>query len=335
MAAVVEEIWSTMLLLTVLRRLLYSAILVVAVLVLNFLLIHLAPGDPADVIAGEMGGATQEILDSIRKTYGLDQPLYVQLWVYLKNAATGDLGQSYFYNVPVLDLIISRTGATLLLVFTALGFAIVTGTFLGVLASYKPTGLISNLVTVLSVVGYAAPIFWTGIMLIILFASVLPIFPISNMYDVTKDVGPIGHVMDVLHHLVLPAFTLGIVYLAQYSRLTRASMLEILGSDYIRTARAKGVSERQIYARHALRNAILPIITIAGLQFGSIVSGAVLVETVFNWPGLGTLAFDSILARDYPTILGILFFSAVIVIMANLITDLLYRFADPRIGAQK
>ena len=141
--------------------------------------------------------------------------------------------------------------------------------------------------------------------------------------------------IDVAHHLVLPAFTLGIVYLAQYSRLTRASMLEILGSDYIRTARAKGVSEFKIYSKHALRNAILPIVTIAGLQFGSVISGAVLVETVFSWPGLGTLAFESILARDYPTILGILFFSAVLVIIANIITDMTYRLVDPRVGAPK
>ncbi len=324
-----------MLLWTVIRRLIYSVILVVAVLVLNFLLIHLAPGDPADVIAGEMGGATEEVLASIRKAYGLDQPLYVQLWVYLKAAAGGDLGQSFFYNAPVIDLILDRVGATLLLVFTALGFAIVVGTTLGVIASRKPTGIVSNLVTVISVIGYSAPIFWTGIMLIIVFASLIPLFPISNMYDVTKSVGPFGYALDVAHHLVLPAFTLGIVYLAQYSRLTRASMLEVLGSDYIRTARAKGVSERKVYGRHALRNAVLPIITIAGLQFGGIVSGAVLVETVFNWPGLGTLAFDSILARDYPTILGILFFSAVIVIVANLITDLLYRVADPRIRMAK
>ncbi|TNE42776.1 MAG: ABC transporter permease, partial [Alphaproteobacteria bacterium] len=291
------------------RRLFHAFILIVAVLVLNFLLIHMAPGDPADVIAGEMGGATEEVMANIRATYGLDQPLYVQLGVYLSKAAHGDLGQSFFYNSSVLDLVAGRAGATILLVTTALIFAIIIGTFLGVVASHKPKGIMSGLVTLISVIGYSAPIFWTGMMLVILFAWLIPLFPIADMFDITKDTGFFGHILDVLHHLVLPALTLGIVYLAQYSRLTRASMLEILGSDYVRTARAKGVSEIKVYGYHALRNAILPVVTIAGLQFGSIISGAVLVETVFSWPGLGTLAFDSILARDYPTILGILFFS--------------------------
>lgn len=316
---------------TVARRLLHAFLLILAVLVLNFFLIHIAPGDPADVIAGEMGGATEEMMADIRKTYGLDKPVLVQLGLYLSKAAQGDLGQSFFYNAPVLELVAGRAGATILLVTAALIFAIVVGTALGVLASHKPKGIVSGLVTVLSVVGYSAPIFWTGMMMVILFAWVFPIFPISNMYDITKEGGIMMRIVDVAHHLVLPALTLGIVYLAQYARLTRASMLEILGSDYIRTARAKGVSEISVYRHHALRNAILPVVTIAGLQFGSIVSGAVLVETVFSWPGLGTLAFDSILARDYPTILGILFFSSLLVITANLITDIIYRLVDPRI----
>lgn len=317
--------------LMVARRLLHAFLLILAVLVLNFLLIHIAPGDPADVIAGEMGGATEEMMADIRKTYGLDQPVYVQLGVYLTRALQGDLGQSFFYNAPVLNLVASRAGPTILLVATALLFAIFMGTMLGVLASHKPKGIISGLVTVVSVIGYSAPIFWTGMMLVILFAWVYPIFPIANMYDITRSGGFFGRVADILYHLVLPALTLGIVYLAQYARLTRASMLEILGSDYIRTARAKGVAEVKVYSHHALRNAILPVVTIAGLQFGSIISGAVLVETVFSWPGLGTLAFESILARDYPTILGILFFSSLLVIAANLITDLVYRLVDPRI----
>ncbi len=317
------------------KRLAWSAILILAVLVLNFLLIHMAPGDPADVIAGEMGGATQEMLDDIRRGYGLDKPIHVQLGVYLSRAIQGDLGDSFFYNAPVLDLILARIGPTLLLVVTALLFALTIGTTLGVISSRKPNGLLSYFVTIVSIVGYAAPIFWTGLMFVILFASIIPIFPIAGMYDIRLEGNWFERTLDVAHHLVLPAFTLGIVYLAQYSRLTRASMLEILGSDYIRTARAKGVSEFSVYGKHALRNAILPIVTIAGLQFGSVISGAVLVETVFSWPGLGTLAFDSILARDYPTILGILFFSAVLVIIANIITDITYRLVDPRVGAAR
>ncbi len=317
------------------KRLAWSILLILAVLVLNFLLIHMAPGDPADVIAGEMGGATQEMLDDIRRSYGLDKPLHVQLWLYLSRAAQGNLGDSFFYNTPVLELIFYRMWPTLLLVVTALLFALIMGTTLGVIASRKPNGLLSYTVTIISIVGYAAPIFWTGLMFVILFASYFPIFPISGMYDIRLEGGAFVKALDVAHHLVLPAFTLGIVYLAQYSRLTRASMLEILGSDYIRTARAKGVSEFKVFSKHALRNAILPIVTIAGLQFGAVISGAVLVETVFSWPGLGTLAFESILARDYPTILGILFFSSVLVIIANLVTDLIYRLVDPRVGAAK
>jgi peptide/nickel transport system permease protein len=322
-------------LVTIAKRLAWSVLLIMAVLVLNFFLIHLAPGDPAEVIAGEMGGATQEILDDIRKGYGLDKPLYVQLGVYLSHTLRGDLGQSYYYNLPVLDLILDRLGPTLLLVMTSLLFALFVGTTLGVIASRKPNGPLSYLVTIVSIVGYATPIFWTGLMLVILFASIIPLFPISGMYDIRLEGGVLEKALDIAHHLVLPAFTLGIVYLAQYSRLTRASMLEILGSDYIRTARAKGVSEVKVYGKHALRNAVLPIVTILGLQFGSVISGAVLTETVFSWPGLGTLAFESILARDYPTILGILFFSAVLVIVANFLTDIVYRLVDPRVGTGK
>jgi len=313
-------------------RIFYAAILILAVIVLNFILLHLAPGDPADVIAGEMGGATEEILEEIRKAYGLDQPWYVQLGIYLSKIATGDFGQSYFYNnTPVADLVFGRLGATLLLVVTALVFAIAVGTFLGVMAARKPNGIVSGLITVLALVGYSAPVFWTGLMLIIVFAWAIPIFPIANMYDVALQGGTLTRILDVAHHLVLPAFTLGVIYIAIYSRLARASMLEVLGSDYIRTARAKGLSERVVVGKHALRNAILPVVTLAGLQFGQIISGAVLVETVFNWPGLGTLALEAILGRDYPTILGILFLSATIVIIANLLTDLAYRIIDPRI----
>lgn len=314
------------------QRLLYAALLILAVIILNFFLLHLAPGDPADVIAGEMGGATEEMLAQIRATYGLDKPLLTQLGIYLGRMLQGDLGQSYFYNAPVSELILDRLGPTLLLALTALSFAIIVGTALGVIAARKPNGLTSHLISVLSLLGYSAPVFWTAMMLVLMFAYFIPIFPISDMRDITLEGGPIAHFFDVVHHLILPAFTLGIIYLAQYSRLTRASMLEVLGSDYIRTARAKGLSEFVVVAKHALKNAILPTVTIAGLQFGHIISGAVLVEIVFNWPGLGTLALDAILGRDYPTVMGILFFSAVVVIVFNLLTDLTYRLIDPRIG---
>jgi peptide/nickel transport system permease protein len=316
----------------VLRRLALAGGLVLAVLALNFTLIHAAPGDPALVIAGEMGGADEAAMASIRKTYGLDRPLLEQFTTYIGKSLRGDLGQSYTYSRPVADLILDRLGPTVLLVMTALLGAIVLGTLLGVLASRKPDSLGSGAVTVLSLVGYSMPVFWTGILLVILFGKVWPVMPIAGMRDVrAMGGGGWADMLDVAHHLVLPAVTLGIIYLAQYSRLARASMLEVLGSDYIRTARAKGLSDGVVTFKHALRNALMPLVTIAGLQFGNLISGAVLVETVFSWPGLGTLALDAILGRDYPTLLGVLTFSALLVIVANLLTDLSYRWIDPRL----
>jgi peptide/nickel transport system permease protein len=317
-----------------LRRLGYAVALVLAVVVLNFLLIHLAPGDPVDTIAGSMGGMTQALRAQLTHAYGLDRPLPVQLWIYLDRVLHGNLGQSYFFNLPVSQLILERVPATLLLVTAAVLGAFLIGTFLGVLASRKPNGLLSQSITVLSVVGYSAPVFWTGIMLIILLASVVPIFPVSGMRADYGTASGLGGALDVLHHLVLPAVTLGIIYLAFYSRLTRASMLDVLGADYIRTARAKGVSELAVYYRHALRNAVLPVITVLGLQFGNVLAGAILVETVFNWPGLGRLAFDSVLRRDYPTILGLLLLSSTLVVFMNQLTDFCYRLVDPRIKTE-
>ena len=317
-----------------LRRTANAAGLLLAVLILNFSLIHLAPGDPAEVIAGEMGGATEEMLSEIRRAYGLDRPFAEQLGLYLLKVAQGDLGHSFYFDGPVASLILERLGATLLLVMTALVLAILLGTFLGVVAAQRPNGLLSHVVTVLALVGYSAPVFWTGIMLLILFASLIPLFPVSGMYDITASGGMLARTVDVIHHMILPVITLSTIYLAFYSRLARAAMLDVLGSDYIRTARAKGLSRFVVVYKHALRNAVLPVVTFAGLQFAQLLSGAVLVETVYSWPGLGTLAFDSILRRDSPMLLGILFFSALVVIAVNLVTDLLYRVIDPRIRGE-
>jgi peptide/nickel transport system permease protein len=313
------------------RRLGYAAVLVFAVLVLNFLLIRLAPGDPIETLAGQMGGMTEEIRADLRQTYGLDKPLPAQLGIYLMRVASGDLGYSYFFNLPVTQLILDRLPATLLLVLTSLLIAVIVGTTLGVLASRRPNGLLSQIITVVSVIGYSAPVFWTGMLLVILFASVMPILPVSGMRSAAVRQGGLVDSIDVARHLVLPSLSLAIVYLAQYGRLTRASMLDVLGADYIRTARAKGLTENTVYFHHALRNALLPVITIIGLQFGNMLAGAIVVETVFNWPGLGRLAFDSVLRRDYPTLLGLLFFSSLLVIVANQVTDICYRLADPRI----
>ncbi|MBE7420451.1 MAG: ABC transporter permease [Ideonella sp.] len=314
-----------------LTHVLQGLALVMAVVVLNFLLVHMAPGDPVETIAGASGGMSDELKAQLRADYGLDKPLLTQLGVYLGKVARGDLGFSYFFNLPVTALILERVPATLLLVLSAVLGAFVLGTALGVLASRKPNGWLSQLVTVLSLVGFSAPVFWTGILLVILFASALPIFPVAGMRAADSTASGLAGVPDVLHHLVLPAFTLAIVYLAQYSRLSRASMLDVLGSDFIRTARAKGLADRVVLYKHALRNAVLPVVTVLGLQFGNVLAGAILVETVFNWPGLGRLAFDSVLRRDYPTILGVLLFSSIVVVVMNLVTDLCYRLIDPRI----
>ena len=314
------------------RRLAYGLLLMLGVVILNFLLIRLAPGDPAVVIAGEMGGATEEMLESIREDYGLNKPVLTQLWIYISGVATGNLGESFFFNQPVSKLIAARVGPTILLVISAQIISIVLGVFLGAIAARKPNGVMSAFVSVFATIGYAVPVFWTGIMLIILFASAIPIFPVEGMQSVKlRDAPFLTQALDVAHHLVLPAFTLAIIYLAQYARLSRASMLEVLGSDYIRTARAKGSPERTVLFKHALRNAALPILTVAGLQFGNLISGALLVETVFNWPGMGRLAFESILRRDYPTIMGVLFFASAMVVVANILTDISYRWADPRL----
>lgn len=317
------------------RRILNAMAVLFVVIVLNFILMHLAPGDVSDVIVGEMGGASEEQILKIRAMYGLDKTMVEQLCIYLKKMVRDDLGYSYYFNMPVTDLIPPRVPATLLLVISALITAVLVGAFLGVQSARDPNSLLSHAVTLLSLIGYSAPVFWIGIMLLILFASILPIFPVSGMYDITLEGGPFTRMMDVLNHLVLPMVSLAIINLALYARLARTSMMDVLGSDYIRTARAKGMTRNVVIYKHALRNAILPVVTMTGLQMGQVFAGAVVVETVFNWPGLGQLAFETILRRDTPTLLGILFFSTFMVVVANLTTDLSYSLIDPRIRSDR
>ncbi|MDD9909225.1 MAG: ABC transporter permease [Ahrensia sp.] len=318
-------------LIPVAQRILYAILLLVAVLVLNFTMLHLAPGDIADTISQSMGGADADTMAQIRSDYGLDQPFLVQLGSYISRVLTFDLGYSYFYNQPVTTLIFEKLPATLLLVFTAQIVALIIGVVLGVISAKNPNGITSHFVTLLALFGYAAPVFWTGILLLIAFSLKIPLFPVAGMSDVTVEGGWFIRALDVAHHLVLPVVTLSTIFFALYSRLCRASMIEVLGSDYVRTAKAKGLSEFEITYKHALKNSLSPVVTLAGLQFSAVVSGAVLVETVFSWPGLGSLALQSIIARDTPTILGILFFSALVVIIGNLLTDFVLRLIDPRL----
>ena len=315
----------------ILTRVAYAIILLAAVLVLNFSLIHLAPGDVVDTISQSMGGADAEVLAEIRKEYGLDQPFIVQLGQYISRVVQFDLGHSYFYNQSVTSLVLQRLPATLLLVFSAQLLALIVGVFLGIFSARNPNGITSHFVTFMALFGFSAPVFWTGILLLISFSLIIPWFPVAGMRDITISGNYFVHFLDILHHLVLPMITLASIFLALYSRLSRTTMMEVLESDYIRTAKAKGLRTKSVIYKHALKNAVSPVITLAGLQFSAVVSGAVLVETVFSWPGLGTLAFQSIIARDTPTILGILFFSALVVIVGNLLTDMTLRIIDPRV----
>ena len=305
--------------------------LLLAVVVVVFFLIQIAPGDAALYLGAEQGIGDAEYLAKLRSQYGLDRPLLVQLGAYIGNVAQLDLGESTYFNQPVLGLILDRLFATVLLASTALLFAVVVGVALGVFTARRPESLASHGVTVMSLLGFATPVFWSALMVIVVFAAKWGILPVGGIEDVRYDGNWFGETLDLLEHLVLPAASLGIIYLAIYSRLARASMLEVLESDYIRTARAKGAHERVVVYKHALRNAVIPVVTAAGLQVGNLLSGALLVEFVFAWPGIGRLAVSSIIRRDSPTLLGIMIFSAAMVIVANLLTDLVYRLIDPRI----
>ena len=316
---------------TLATRIMYACLLLLAVVVLNFGMMHLAPGDVADSISQSMGGADEEVLNEIRATYGLDKPFIVQLGSYIGKVLRFDLGYSFFYTQPVTKLIFEKLPATLLLVLTSQFLALIVGVFLGVYSARRPNGISSHFVSFFALFGYSAPVFWSGLLLLIGFSLHIQWFPVAGMRDVTIEGNLWEESIDIIRHMVLPVISLSSIFLALYSRLSRATMMEVLGSDYIRTAKSKGLTDREIVYKHGLKNSLSPVITLAGLQFSAVVSGAVLVESVFSWPGLGTLAFDSIIARDTPTILGILFFSALVVIIGNLLTDLTLRLIDPRV----
>jgi peptide/nickel transport system permease protein len=318
--------------LTYLRRSAAQLVFVLlGIALINFFLLHLAPGDAAQVLAGESGAATPEYMEALRRQFGLDQPLYIQFLRYLGNLATFDLGYSFRQSLPVSELILQRLPATLLLMGTAIGFALVAGCSLGFLAARRAGKLTDTVISIVALLFYATPVFWVGIMLIVVFSVMLDWLPVGGMTSVEANLSGLALVGDVALHLVLPAVTLGLFYLAIYARLMRAAMLEVYGQDFVRTARAKGVRPRRIAWRHVLRNALLPIVTTLGVQLGSILGGAVLVETVFSWPGLGRLAFSALFQRDLNLLLGILFCSSVVVVLVNIAVDLVYTLLDPRI----
>ena len=315
----------------IVMRLLKAVVVLFLIVIFNFFLIHMAPGDPAAVLAGEAGATDEQFLRQLREQFGLDQPIYVQLWRYVSGIAMLDFGYSYRQQMPVLDLILARLPATLLLTGTAFVLSLALGILAGSMAAArvkKPSG---SIIMALALIFYATPLFWVALMAVVLFSVYLDWLPAYGMYTVGAGLDGFALILDVAKHLVLPATTLALFFMAIYTRMTRASMLEASQQDYVKTARAKGLSPRVIQRRHILRNALLPIITLAGLQAGQMVGGAILTETVFAWPGIGRLMYEALMQRDYNLLLGIFFFSAALVIVFNIITDLVYRLADPRI----
>ena len=310
------------------RRLLQAIPLSIGVVILTFVLIHLAPGDPVATLAGEQ--STAQYQAQLRRTLGLDQPLHVQLIRYVSTVFRGNLGYSFTFGQPVLALILGRTPATLVLMGTALVVSSILGIWIGVGTATHARSAGWGLASAAVVVGYSLPTFWVGEILILVFALRFRLLPIVGMTSLAGYTG-LAHWLDLGRHLILPTVTLVSFNLALFARLTRSSMLEVLAQEYVVVARAKGLPAGMVLYKHALRSALLPVITVIGLNLGSMLAGFVLVETVFAWPGLGRLTLDAVAARDYPVISGLFLLTSEGVIAANLLTDLLYGFVDPRI----
>jgi peptide/nickel transport system permease protein len=312
-------------------RLLLAVPVILGIVLLNFFLIHLAPGDAASVLAGETGAATPEYMAQLRHKFGLDQPLSLQFLHYLLNMAHFDLGYSFRNDSPVAALIFDRLWPTTLLMVTAFVVALVVGVLLGLIAATGRNTWRDAIISLVSLVAYATPGFWLGLMMIVVFAIRLEWLPTSGFDTVGAYNEGWAEVADVARHLIMPAVALALFYLALYARLMRATVLEQTGMDYVTTARAKGQTERKVMTGHVLKNALLPVVTMAGIQAGNLIGGSIVVETVFGWPGIGTLAFDALQSRDLNLLLGIFFISACLVVVINLLVDLVYVTLDPRI----
>lgn len=313
------------------HRLIKVVLIMLAIVIINFSLIRLAPGDPAIVMAGQAGASDEQYVEQLREQFGLDEPLPKQLATYVLKVAQGDLGHSFRQQRPVADVILERLPATLLLTGIAFAFALAMGVLLGSLAAMRAGRWADTFITTFSLLSYATPIFWVGLMLILLFSVQLGWLPAFGYASIGGGLQGIDHVADVAAHLVLPVLTLGLFYMAVYARLTRSSVLEVYDMDFVKTARAKGISESRVMYLHVLRNASLPVLTFAGIQAGHLIGGSILVETVFAWPGIGRLAFEALLQRDYQVLLGVFIVTSLMVLMFNIITDLLYSLIDPRI----
>jgi ABC-type dipeptide/oligopeptide/nickel transport system permease component len=310
----------------IIGRVFWGLIMVLGLVVVDFLITHLLPGDPIDALVGNFP-APPDYIARIRHDFGLDQSLSAQLGYFLLNLAHGQLGFSFVNRLPVLQLILERAGITLILMLPSLVLASLIGIALAVAATARNGRTMDSVLTCVSLVGHSVPVFWLAQILIVVFAVKLGWLPAQGMRSIrTHD-----PLLDLLRHLVLPGFCITIYYIAVVARVARASMLEILHQDFVLTARAKGIGRRAVLWRHVLRNAAIPVITVVGYNFGTSLTGAILTETVFAWPGLGGLFINSIANRDYPVLSGIFLMASIAVVVANIVTDLLYAVADPRI----
>lgn len=317
---------------TVLRRTAVQVLpTMVGIIILCFFLLQLVPGDVADVLAGESGSATAETMAALRERIGLDQPVLTQLVTYLSSLVRLDLGHSARFNLPVTQLIAERLPGTLLLMLTALSMALVFGVLLGWIMAVFAGRWPDRLFQVLVLLFYSTPGFWIGLMAIVLFSVKLGWLPSNGSMTVGVTLTGWAMIADRAKYLLLPSLAMASFFIAVYARLTRAAMLEVQGQDFMRTAAAKGLHPAVVQFRHALRNALIPVTTMVGLHLGNLLGGAVVVETVFGWPGMGRLALEAVLGRDFNLLLGVLLLSSLLVIVTNAAIDLLHGWLDPRI----
>lgn len=313
------------------RRTLESIPLILAVIIFNFLLIHMTPGDPAALLVRGSGSASvdPEFLKAVKARYGLDRPLHERLVAYVGNVLRGDLGYSFFRSKAVVDIILERVPATLLLVLTSGFSAIIVGTLLGVVSVRKFGSKADAAIQITSSVMHSIPAFWTGLVLLLFFSFHLKLFPSSGIMSPVGENR--GSPLDVLQHLFLPFLSLFISDVPIFIRTARSSVLEVMNEDFVTTFRAVGLTENRVLFKHALKNALLPTITVAGMLLGFVLTGAVFTETVFGWPGLGRTMYEAVIMRDYPLLMGMFIFTSICVIVAVLITDILYVYVDPRV----
>ena len=314
----------------VLKRLLQAVPLLIGVIVVNFTLIQLAPGDPVTLLVGDYP-APEEYVRQVSIEFGLDKPIPERLALYFGQLLRGNLGFSFANRMEVGALILQRLGPTLMLMLTALTLAMLIGIPLGILAAHTRGKLSDTLAQLGALTGYSIPDFWLGQVLIIVFAVTLAWLPSQGMRSARSSAVGLESYLEVLPYLIMPAIALGFRYIALLSRITRSAMLDALSADYVMGARAKGLSEKRVLISHVLRNAALPIVTVIGYNIGMLLAGSALIETVFSWPGVGRLLFESISKRDYPVMTAILLMISVTVVVSNLITDMIYAALDPRV----